>query len=48
MHQFTIEPMFGTGHWEIAGYQHRIHQFRAVDGNLHRGLLWCSCGRHEA
>jgi F-type H+-transporting ATPase subunit a len=20
MHQFTIEPLFGTGHWEIAGY----------------------------
>jgi F-type H+-transporting ATPase subunit a len=20
MHQFMIEPMFGTGHWEIAGY----------------------------
>jgi F-type H+-transporting ATPase subunit a len=20
MHQFTIEPMFGTDHWEIAGY----------------------------
>jgi F-type H+-transporting ATPase subunit a len=20
MHQFTIEPMFGTGNWEIAGY----------------------------
>jgi F-type H+-transporting ATPase subunit a len=20
MHQFTIEPMFGTGHWEIAGH----------------------------
>jgi F-type H+-transporting ATPase subunit a len=20
MHQFTIEPLFGTGHWQIAGY----------------------------
>jgi F0F1-type ATP synthase membrane subunit a len=20
MHQFTIEPMFGTDHWQIAGY----------------------------
>ena len=20
MHQFTIEPMFGTDHWSIAGY----------------------------
>ena len=20
MHQFSIEPMFGTDHWEIAGY----------------------------
>ena len=20
MHQFTIEPLFGSGHWEIAGY----------------------------
>jgi len=20
MHQFTIEPLFGTDHWQIAGY----------------------------